>query len=193
VCCNCLPAVRDTEAGWFARVAFRIAATQLFVKGKPVPSTRIASPERRWRALAALVIGALAGWVVSGSIHLGVRPAISPGLPLGARVGIIGAGAAIGVWLGILVLRTHLAVSDDGVADHRMLRVVRVPWPVIAGFEVGRPGGLWGGYCVCAVCRDGTTIDLMSTRAYSRVPSAQHLDELHRICWTLDEAAGTRA
>jgi hypothetical protein len=30
------------------------------------------------------------------------------------------------------------------------------------------------------------------TRAYSRLPSAQHLDELTRICWTLEEAATKR-
>jgi hypothetical protein len=157
-----------------------------------VPRTRIASPERRWRAATAVVIAGLVGWLVSGSIHLGVRPATSPGLPLGARVGLIAAGVAIGGWLAFLVLRTHLTISDDGLADHRMFRVVRIPWAVIARFEVGRPGGPWGGYCVCAVCRDGTTIDLMSTRAYSRVPSAWHLDELHRICWSLDEVARTR-
>jgi hypothetical protein len=154
---------------------------------------RIASPERRWRAAAALVIAGAAGWVVSGSIHLGVRPATSPGLPLVARAGIIAAGVAIGAWLAVLVLRTHLTVSDAGLADHRSFRVVRVPWQLIDRFEVGRPGGLWGGYCVSAVCRDGATIDLMSTRAYSRVPSARHLDELHRICWSLDEVTRKQA
>lgn len=158
-----------------------------------MPRTRIASPERRWRAAAALVLAGLAGWVVSGSIHLGVRPAASPGLPLAAKAGIFGCGVAVGAWLAILVLRTHLTISDDGLADHRIFRVVRIPWPVITRFEVGRPGGLWGGYCVCAVRRDGATVDLMSTRAYSRVPSARHLEELQRICWTLDEIAGSRA
>ena len=64
---------------------------------------------------------------------------------------------------------------------------------VIAGFEVDRPGALWGGFCVVAVCRDGSTIDLMATRAYSRVPSARHLDELRRICWTLEDAATKHA
>lgn len=165
----------------------------LLAKKMPVPSMRIASPERRWRAVAALVIAGLVGWVVSVSIHLGVRPATSPGLPLAARVAIIAVSVAIGAWLAILVLRTHLTVSDDGLADHRIFRVVRVPWELIARFEVSRPSGLWGGYCVCAVCADGATIDLMSTRAYSRVPSAWHLDELHRICWRLDEIARTQA
>jgi hypothetical protein len=57
------------------------------------------------------------------------------------------------------------------------------------GFEVNRPRALWGGFCVTAACRDDATIDLMFTRAYSRVPSARHLDELQRICWSLEEAA----
>jgi hypothetical protein len=60
---------------------------------------------------------------------------------------------------------------------------------VIAGFQVNRPSALWGGFCITAVRHDGATIDLMSTRAYSRVPSTRHLDELQRICWSLEEAA----
>jgi hypothetical protein len=28
--------------------------------------------------------------------------------------------------------------------------------------------------------------------AYSRVPSARHVDELYRICWTLEEDAAQR-
>jgi hypothetical protein len=100
---------------------------------------------------------------------------------------------AIGGWLAILILRTHLTVGDAGVADRRIFRLVRIPWQVIAGFEVRRPSGPWGGCCASAVCRDGATLDLLSTRAYSRVPSTRHLDELHRICLTLDEVARQRA
>jgi hypothetical protein len=77
----------------------------------------------------------------------------------------------------------------DGLADYRMFRVVRVPWQQNSEFEVDRPQGIWGGFCISVIRRDGTTVDLMSTRAYSRVPSAWHLDELQRICWTLEEAA----
>ncbi len=99
---------------------------------------------------------------------------------------------AVGLYLAVLIMRSHLAVGVDGLADHRMFRVVRVPWQQISQFEVDRPGGIWGGFCITAVGRDGTTIDLMSTRAYSRVPSARHLDELQRICWTLEEAASKR-
>jgi len=94
----------------------------------------------------------------------------------------------IGLWLAVLTSRTHLAVSDEGLTDYRIFRVVRVPWHLIDRFEVSHPQDLWGGYCVSAACRDGTTIDLMSTRAYSRLPSGRHVDELHRICWTLEEA-----
>ena len=100
---------------------------------------------------------------------------------------------AAGLCLAVLVIRTHLTVSDMGLADHRLFRVVRVPWRQIAGFEVARPGSVWGGYCVTAACLDGRTVDLLSTRAYSRIPSARHLDELHRICWSLEEAAVNQA
>jgi hypothetical protein len=114
-------------------------------------------------------------------------------LPLTARIIVSCIAVAVGLSLAVLIMRTHLTVSDEGVADHRMFRVVRVPWQLIAGFEVKRPSALWGGFCVTAVGRDGATIDLMSTRAYTRVPSARHLDELQRICWSLEEAARQQA
>lgn len=148
---------------------------------------RIASPERWWRAVTAPLIAGFAGWL-AGAIRLRLHPGPSQGLPLTARIVVTCLAAAVGVCLAVLITRTHLTVDDEGLADHRLLRVVRVPWQMISGFEVGRPRGLWGGFCVIAVCRDETTIDLMSTRAYSRVPSTQHLDELTRICWTLEEA-----
>jgi hypothetical protein len=149
---------------------------------------RIASPERRWRAGTAPLIAGLIGWIV-GSVRL-ARPAGPPAaLPLTAHIIVTCVAIAIGVWLGARILRTCLSVSDDGLADHRLFRVVRVPWQRIAGFEVDRPGWLWGGFCVTAKCRDGRAVDLLSTRAYSRVPSAWHLDELQRILWTLDDAA----
>ena len=156
------------------------------------PSMRLTSPERWWRAAAALVIAGTVGWVLSESIHLGVRPATSPGLPLSARIAVIVVAVAAGLWLAILILRSHLTLGDDGLADHRIFRVVRVPSRVVARFEVSRPSGPWSGYCVSAVCHDGESIDMLSTRAYSRVPSTRHLDELHRICWTLNEAARQR-
>ena len=158
-----------------------------------MPSMRIASPERRWRAAAAPPIAGWIGWVISGSLRLGLRPGTPPQVPLTPRVIVTCLAVAVGLGLAVLILRTHLTVSDEGLADCRMFRVVRVPWQVIAGFEVDRPSALWGGFCVAVACRDGSRIDLMSTRAYSRVPSAQHLDELTRICWSLEEAATKHA
>jgi hypothetical protein len=114
-------------------------------------------------------------------------------LPLTARIIVLCIAVAVGLGLAALITRSHLTVGDEGLADYRMFRVVRVPWRLIAGFEDHRPGALWGGFCITVVCHDGATIDLMSTRAYSRVPSARHLDELHRICWTLEEAAKQHA
>ncbi len=149
---------------------------------------RIVSPERRWRAAAAPLIAGAVGWFLAGSFRLGLHAGASPGLSLAARIVVTCAAVAIGLVIGFLIMRTHLSVGEEGLADHRILRVLRVSWPQIEGFEVGRPGGLWGGFCVIAVRRDSTTLDLMSTRAYSRVPSEQHLDELQRICWSLEEA-----
>jgi Bacterial PH domain len=131
--------------------------------------------------------------VVAASVRLGIRPHASPGLPQADAILASCLAAVVGLWLALLILRTHLSIGAEGLADHRLFRVVRVPWPAIAGFEVSRPRGLWGGYCVSAVCSDGETVDLMSTRAYSRVPSARHVDELHRICWTLEETARRQA
>lgn len=151
--------------------------------------TCIASPERRWRALSAPLIAGVIGWILATSFHLGVRPATSPGLPMAAKLILTCSAFAIGLGLAVLIMRTRLMVTSAGLADHRIVRVVRIPWEQIAGFEIGRPKALWGGYCVIAVCHDGASIDLMSTRAYSRVPSARHVDELHRISWTLEQAA----
>jgi hypothetical protein len=139
---------------------------------------RITSPERWWRAATAPLIAGLLGWA-------GPPRAV----PLTVRIIVACLAVAVGLYLAALIMRTHLTVGIEGLADYRVFRVVRVPWQQISGFDVGRPGALWGGFCVTAVCRDGTTVDLMSTRAYSRIPSARHLDELYRICWTLEEAA----
>ncbi|HUZ54643.1 MAG TPA: hypothetical protein VMU94_19220 [Streptosporangiaceae bacterium] len=158
-----------------------------------MPSMRIASPERRWRAAVAPLIAGWIGWILSGSVRLGLRPGTPPEVPLTPRIIASCLAVAVGLCLAALIMRSHLTVSDEGLADHRMFRVVRVPWHFVTGFEVDRPGSLWGGFCVAVVCRDGSTIDLMSTRAYSRVPSARHLDELRRICWSLEDAATKHA
>jgi len=108
------------------------------------------------------------------------------------KIVVVCIAVVIGLSLAVLIMRTRLAVTDDGLADHRLFRVVRIPWGEIAGFEIGRPKALWGGFCVIAARCDGATVDLMSTRAYSRVPSGQHLDELYRISRTLEQAASRR-
>lgn len=154
-----------------------------------MPAMRIASPERRWRATAAPLIAGWIGWVISGSLRLGVHAGPPPVVPLIPRFVVTCLAVTIGLGLAVLILRTHLTVDDEGPADHRLVRVIRVPWQLVAGFEVDRPGWLWGGFCVAVICRDGSTMDLMSTRAYSRVPSAHHLDELTRIRWSLEDAA----
>ena len=91
--------------------------------------------------MAPLLAG-LAGWAAASSLRLGLRPGAAPGLPLAARILITCAATAVGTALAARIMRTHLAVSAEGLADHRLFRVVRVPWPEIAGFEVVRPGGL---------------------------------------------------
>jgi Bacterial PH domain len=94
--------------------------------------------------------------------------------------------------LAVPIMRSCLIVNDEGLIDRRAVRTVRVPWQQIAGFSVERPGRLWGGFCVVADCRNGTQVDLLSVRAYSRAPSAGHLDDLHLICWTLTERLAAR-
>jgi len=152
----------------------------------------ITSPERRWRAVTSPLIAGVIGWTLSDSLQLAVRRATSPGLPLAARITVVCVAVVIGLSLAVRIMRTRLAVTDHGLADRRIFRVVRIPWGEIAGFEISRPQALWGGFCVIAVLRDGATVDLMSTRAYSRIPSARHLDELYRISWTLEQAASRR-
>ncbi len=127
-----------------------------------MPSMRMASPERRWRAATAPLIAGLIGWLVAASFRPRMHNVGYTGLPLTVRIAVTCFAVAVGLCAAVLIMRTHLTVTDEGVADHRMFRVVRVPWPMITGFEVGRPRGLWGGFCVAAICQDRTTIDLMA-------------------------------
>jgi hypothetical protein len=156
-----------------------------------VPTMRIASPERWWRVASAPVIAALIGWVFSGAFRVYGGPA--PDVPITVRIVITSVAFVIGAALAVLVARSHLTVDEEGLADHRAFRVVRVPWQSIVGFEINRPSGPWGGFCITAVCHDRVRVDLLSVRAYSRAPSAWHLDELQRICWSLEEAARKHA
>lgn len=95
--------------------------------------------------------------------------------------------AAVLLVFTVPVLRTCFVATNEALTDVRAIRVVRVGWDRVAAFSVERPGGPWGGYCVVADCHDGSRVDFLSTRAYSRSWSARHLDELQRLCWTLDE------
>jgi hypothetical protein len=142
-----------------------------------VPTFRFVSPERRWRAGFLVLLAAWFGW---RSFRYAGPPRY-----LGPAIGcVLIAGLLAGA---VLVMRSCLIVTEESVADRRALRVVRVPWPQITGFRVARPGATRGGYCVVADCRDGRPVDLLSTRAYSRSASAGGLDELYRLCWTLEE------
>lgn len=141
---------------------------------------RIASPERRVRAIVAVLA---AGWFAWSAFARSTSVAET-------IVGCVLATSLLG--MAVLIMRSHLVIADDGLTDCRMIRVIRVRWEQVTEFGVERPGGLWGGFCVVVYRKDGTSVDLLSTRAYSRAPSERHLDELHRICWTLEEAARTR-
>ncbi len=147
-----------------------------------MPTFRIVSPERRWRAGALVLLAALVAWRVFSYA--------GPDHDAGRVLGSLVAGSLL-VWV-IPVMRTCLIVTDAGLTDHRALRSVQVPWTQIARLRVARPNGPWGGFCVVVTCRDGTLIDLLLTRAYSRVPFSAHLDEVQRICWTLEERLATR-
>ena len=147
-----------------------------------MPTYRIVSPERRWRA-GSLVV--LAAWFLWRSIRYAGhwhQAAVVTGC-------VVAAGLLAGV---IPAMKTCLVVSDEGLTDRRALRSVRVAWPQIEEVRVARPGGLWGGFCIVITRRDGAEVDLLSTRAYSRVPFSRHLDELQRICWTLEEHLSAR-
>lgn len=85
------------------------------------------------------------------------------------------------------VSRARLVADSAGLADHRLLRTVRVRWEDIASFDVARPGGPWGGFCVRAIRRAGNPVDLLATRSYALLPSAAGYDEVHRMMWTLEE------
>ena len=63
---------------------------------------------------------------------------------------------AIGLGLAGLIMRTRLVVTSEGLADHRIFRVIHIPWEQITGFEIVRPSGPWGGFCVVAVSRNGS-------------------------------------
>ncbi len=99
--------------------------------------------------------------------------------------------AGLLAWV-IPVMRTCLIITEEALIDRRSVRSVRVPWLQITELRVAHPGGLWGGFCIVVTRRDGSDIDLLSTRAYSRAPFSRHLDEVQRICWTLEDLLAGR-
>jgi hypothetical protein len=138
---------------------------------------RFVSPERRWRSGVLVLLAAWFGW---RSFRYAGQPSYA-GPVIGCAL------MAFFLATAVLAMRSCLVVTDDGLADQRALRTVRIGWPEVSAFRVSRPGALWGGYCVVVDCKDGRHVDLLSTRAYSRAASSRHLDELYRLCWTLEE------
>lgn len=104
------------------------------------------------------------------------------------------AGVAVGCALAIAllaaawrVLQARLVVDSGGLTDYRVVCTVRVRWEDVAGFEVIRPAGPWGGFCVRVIQTAGKPVDLLATRGYSLLPSRSGYDEVHRMMWTLAE------
>lgn len=87
--------------------------------------------------------------------------------------------------------RARLVVDAPGLTDFRVVRSVRVDWSDVAGFEVARPAGPWGGFCVRAVRRADKPVDLFATRGYPLLPSQSGYNEVHRMMWTLSELRPT--
>ena len=153
-----------------------------------MPTFRIVSPERRWRAASLVLIAAWVAW-------RGFRYA-GPGQYAGPVVGCLVAAGLL-AWV-IPVMRTCLVVTEQGLIDRRAVRSVRVAWLEITELRVARPGGLWGGFCVVASCRDGSDVDLLS-RTIGDGPSAWELllppevlrlpGELARVDALLDDPA----
>ena len=133
------------------------------------------SPERRWRAVGYAALALLAAW------YFAVRHASLAGVVLGCALAVVLLAAT---WS---VLRARLVVDSVGLTDYRAMRTVRVRWEDVAGFEVARPAGPWGGFCIRAVRHVGKPVDLLATRGYSLFPSRSSYDEVHRMMWTLTE------
>ena len=62
------------------------------------------------------------------------------------------------------VLQARLVVDSGGLTDYRAVCTVRVRWEDVAGFEVIRPAGPWGGFCVRVIQTAGKPADLLATR-----------------------------
>lgn len=105
-------------------------------------------------------------------------------LDLGSALLLLAGATVVGVaWRSWF---TYVLASADGVCNVGLLRTQRLRWEDIVGFDVARPGALWGGFCVRALLRDDTEHDLLSLRAYSRVASLTDYGELYRQAWALE-------
>jgi hypothetical protein len=125
-----------------------------------MPTLPFISPERHWRAASLVLLAAFLAW----------RAVRYAGPDRATVLAVIGLVAGLLLGFVIPVMRTCLLVTEAGLIDRRAIRTVRVAWPQIAELRVARPGGLWGGFCIVADCRDGTHVDLLSVRAYSLRP-----------------------
>jgi hypothetical protein len=104
------------------------------------------------------------------------------------------AGVAVGCALAIAllaaawrVLQARLVVDSGGLTDYYAVWTEWVRWEDVADFEVTRPAGPWGGFCVRVIQTAGKPVDLLATRADSLLPSRSSYDEVHRMMWTLAE------
>jgi hypothetical protein len=143
-----------------------------------LPAT-LQSPERSWRAVTYAVLALLAAW------YFAVRHGSVAGVIAGC---VLAATLLAAAWR---VLRARVVADSQGLTDYRAVRTVRVRWADVAGFDVARPGGPWGGFCVRAIQHAGQPVDLLATRGYSLLPSRASYDEVHRMMWTLDELRPT--
>jgi hypothetical protein len=122
-----------------------------------------------------VTLALLAAW------YFAVRDGSAAGVAVGCALAIALLAAA---WR---VLQARLVVDSGGLTDYRAVWTVRVRWEDVAGFEVTRPAGPWGGFCVRVIQTAGKPVDLLATRGYSLVPSRSGYDEVHRMMWTLAE------
>jgi hypothetical protein len=122
------------------------------------------SLERRWRVVAYVALALLAVW------YFAVRHASVAGVVIGCGLAVVLLAAT---WI---VLRARLVVDSGGLTDYRALRAVRVRWEDVADFEVARPAGPWGGFCVRVTQRVGKPVDLLATRGYSLLPLGSGYD-----------------
>lgn len=143
------------------------------------PLTILHSPERSWRGAGCVLVAVGAAW----------QSAVHDRSAVGLAVSAVFTAVLLAVaWR---LHRSRLVVDSRGLTDYRVIRTVRVSWDDVASFEVGRPDGPWGGFCVRVVRRTGKPVDLLATQGYALFPSRSGYDEVHRMMWTLEELRPT--